>query len=106
MEQDCVLCKIADKQIPTKILLENQYCLAFNDIKPRAKIHVLVIPKKHIPTVNDLTPEDEIIMGNMLLIAKDITKKLNLLSYKLLISVGKEAGQEIFHIHMHIMSPH
>ena len=100
------MCKIADKQIPTKILLENQYCLAFNDIKPRAKIHVLVIPKKHIPTVNDLTPEDEIIMGNMLLIAKDITKKLNLLSYKLLISVGKEAGQEIFHIHMHIMSPH
>jgi len=106
MEQDCVFCKIADKQIPTKILLENQYCLAFNDIKPRAKIHILVIPKKHIPTVNDLTPEDETIMGNMLLMAKDITKKLNLLSYKLLISVGKEAGQEIFHIHMHIMSPH
>jgi len=105
MNDYCIFCKIISKEIPANIVLENDSCLAFHDINPRAKVHVLIIPKKHISTINDLTPDDAAIMGNMLLMAKEVASKLDMKSYRLLISVGKEAGQEVFHVHMHIMSP-
>jgi len=105
MSNECVFCKIINKQIPSKIEFESETCLAFHDINPRAKIHVLVIPKKHIPTVNDLTDDDSDNMGALIMAARSVAKKLNMDSYRLLISVGKQAGQEVFHIHMHVMSP-
>jgi histidine triad (HIT) family protein len=105
MNNECIFCKIIAKEIPAKIIFENDACLAFHDINPRAKIHVLIIPKKHIATVNDLTADDKENMGEMLLAAKTVAEKLDMKSYKLLVSVGKEAGQEIFHLHMHVMSP-
>lgn len=105
MNDSCVFCKIIKKEIPAKIEMENEHCLVFHDINPRAKIHLLVIPKKHIATINDVVPEDVTILGNMLLAAKEAAARMNMSSYRLLISTGKEAGQEVFHVHMHVMSP-
>ncbi len=105
MNEDCIFCKIVAKEIPVKIEYEDEFCMSFPDINPRAKTHLLVIPKKHIPTVNDLEDGDEVITGRMLTVAKKIAKKSGMENYRLLISVGKEAGQEVFHLHMHVMSP-
>jgi histidine triad (HIT) family protein len=104
MDKNCIFCKIAAGQIPSKIEYQDESCLAFHDINPRAKTHLLIIPKKHISTIKDVEDGDEAIMGRLILVARDLGKKLQLQSYKLLISVGKEAGQEIFHVHLHLMS--
>lgn len=104
MQTDCVFCKIINKEIPARIEYEDDYCLCFHDINPRAKIHLLLIPKKHIPTVKDLVPEDEKTMGGLLIAASKMGAKFGLENYKLIVSVGEKAGQEVFHIHMHLMS--
>jgi histidine triad (HIT) family protein len=106
MNEDCIFCKIANKEIPAKIEYEDDFCISFHDINPRAAVHLLVIPKKHIPTLKDLEPEDEKIAGKLIMAAQKVAKKLNLESYKQLKSVGKAAGQEVFHIHLHVMSPY
>jgi histidine triad (HIT) family protein len=105
MNEDCIFCKIADKKIPAKIEYEDDLCISFQDINPRAKVHLLVIPKKHISTLNDMEESDEKTAGRLLSVAKKVAQKNNLPSYKLLVSVGKAAGQEVFHLHMHVMSP-
>lgn len=102
--EECVFCKIVNKEIPAKTEYEDEYCMAFHDINPRAKTHILIIPKKHIPTVKDLDDKDEVVMGRLITVAKKMAAKFGLNDYKLLISVGKGAGQEIFHIHLHLMS--
>lgn len=79
-------------------------CLAFHDINPKANTHLLIIPKKHLATVKDMADSDELTMGRMIKVARDLGKKFNLENYKLQISVGKEAGQEIFHVHLHLTS--
>lgn len=104
MDQNCIFCKIVSKEIPAKIEYEDEHCIVFHDIRPRAKVHVLVIPKKHIATMNEMMKEDEPIMGRVMKAAVDAAQKLEVKAYKLLISVGKEAGQEVFHIHVHVMS--
>ena len=105
MKNDCIFCKIVAKEIAAKMEYEDEFCVSFHDINPRAKTHLLVIPKKHIPTLNDLDEGDEKIMGRMLNVARKMAAKYNMPSYRLLISVGKDAGQEVFHLHMHVMSP-
>jgi len=105
MNTDCIFCKIVAKEIPTKLEYEDDFCVSFHDIRPRAKVHLLVIPKKHIATLNDMEDGDEKIAGRMMLIAKKVAQKNNMQSYRLALSVGKEAGQEVFHLHMHVMSP-
>lgn len=104
MDQNCIFCKIIDKEIPAKIEYEDELCLCFHDINPRAKTHLLLIPKKHIATVKDITAEDETVMGRLITVASRMAKKFDLSDYKLLISVGDKAGQEIFHIHLHLLS--
>lgn len=83
---------------------QDELCTVFHDINPRAKIHLLVVPNKHVATVNDMETADEPAFGRMLKVARDTAQKLGLNAYKLLISVGKEAGQEVFHVHLHVMS--
>lgn len=102
---DCIFCRIITRDIPSKMEYEDELCVAFYDINPRAKIHLLIIPKKHIATINEMDDLDEPIMGRMIRVARTMAQKFNLKSYKLLISVGKEAGQEVFHVHLHLMSP-
>lgn len=103
---DCIFCKIINKEIPTEFIYEDDEIVAFNDIHPKAKHHVLIVPKKHIPKISDLNEneQDEILVGKMFLIARDIAKEKNLDGYNLQFNVGKSAGQIIFHIHLHLMS--
>lgn len=101
---DCIFCKIIAKEFSSKMEYEDQLCVAFHDINPRAKVHLLVVPKKHIATINEMEDLDEATMGRMIKVARDMAKKFGVNSYKLLISVGKEAGQEVFHVHLHMMS--
>ena len=102
---DCVFCKIVSKEIPSKQEYEDEYCVVFHDIHPRAKIHLLIVPKKHIATMKEVTIMDEAMLGRLLVVAANTAKKFQLDAYRLLISTGKEAGQEVLHIHLHLMSP-
>lgn len=103
---DCIFCKILKKEIPADIVYEDDDLIAFNDINPKAKTHILIVPKNHIDSVKELSDTDEhvILMGKMVLAAKRIAGKKNLKGYQLIYNVGKSAGQIIFHIHLHLMS--
>ncbi len=100
----CIFCKIVAKEIPSKLEYEDDLCIAFHDINPRARVHLLVIPKKHISTLKDMQNLDEPAFGRMMMTARDLAKKFNLEDYKLMMSVGKNAGQEVFHVHLHLLS--
>ena len=102
----CLFCQIIKKEIPSEMIFENDEIVAFNDIHPKAKHHILIVPKKHIDTIKDLNENeaDEVLVGKMILTARDIAKEKNLDGYQLLFNVGKSAGQVIFHIHLHLIS--
>lgn len=102
----CIFCSIVKKEVPAKVVFENEELIAFHDIAPKAKTHILIVPKKHIDTIKDLkeNEQDEILMGKLLVAARDIAKERNLNGYKLTFNVGKEGGQIVFHIHLHLMS--
>ncbi|MBI2634862.1 histidine triad nucleotide-binding protein [Candidatus Peregrinibacteria bacterium] len=101
---DCVFCKIAGGEIPSKFVYEDEKCVIFNDIHPKAKTHMLIVPRKHIPSIADMEDGDEKIAGHLLHCAKNIADNMKLKGYKLSINVGKEGGQEVFHLHVHLMS--
>jgi len=101
-DQNCIFCKIIKGEIPSTFVYENDYLIAINDLHPKSKIHVLVIPKAHIETFNEL--EDEKIMAELLKGIKEVCKKLKIKSYRLHVNTGKEEGQVIFHLHFHILS--
>ncbi|MFA6096561.1 MAG: histidine triad nucleotide-binding protein [Candidatus Paceibacterota bacterium] len=102
---DCIFCKISKKEIPANVVFENEDIIAFKDINPVAPVHVLVIPKKHIESVVDVKDSDEALMGKMIIAAKKIAEQMKISEsgYKLLVRVGKNGGQEIGHIHMHLL---
>jgi len=102
---DCIFCKIASGDIPAEKVYESENILAFKDIAPVAPEHILIIPKKHIGNVDELSGEDSAHMGELLLAASEISKEraLNELGYRLIINNGKAAGQEVAHLHMHII---
>ncbi len=102
--KDCIFCKIINKEIESKIEYEDEHCIVFHDINPQKKIHLLIVPKKHIPTIKDVKDEDEKILGRMLNVAKKMGEKFNLEDYKLIMNVGEKSGQVIFHIHLHLLS--
>lgn len=99
---DCIFCKIANGEIPSNLVYENDSVVAFNDINPAAPVHILVIPKKHVESLNEL--EDKNLMAELLFGVKEVVKKLNITDYRTVINTGKGAGQEVFHIHLHIIS--
>ena len=102
---DCVFCKIAKKEIPTEFLYEDDLVAAFHDLHPIAPVHVLIIPKKHIASVADIGDPDEQLMGRMIVAAKKIAEKLQVSKkgYKLLLRVGEHGGQEVGHVHLHLI---
>lgn len=102
--KDCIFCKIVNKQIAADLLYEDEHCVIFPDINPKAKTHLLIVTKKHIPSVAEMGEGDEKIIGHMVRCAKNQAAAMNLKGYKLQIHVGKDGGQEIFHVHMHLMS--
>lgn len=102
---DCVFCKIAKKEIPAEILYEDDLVVAFRDAHPIAPVHVLVIPKRHIASVADITDQDEALMGRLVIAAKKIADDLKISDkgYKLLFRVGEHGEQEVKHIHLHLI---
>jgi len=102
---DCVFCKIVKGEIPAKVVYEDDLIMAFHDINPQRKVHVLVIPKKHIPSVNDIKPEDKELMGHLWTKMPEIAKKLGIAEngYRIIVNTGKHGGQEIYHIHFHLL---
>ena len=103
---DCLFCKIRDGEIPGDIVFEDEHVLAFNDVNPHAPVHVLIIPKKHISTINDLDDADEAVMGRLFLVAKTIAAQRGVSEdgYRLVVNCNQNAGQTVFHIHMHMLA--
>ncbi len=101
----CLFCKIVNREIKADIVWEDEDVLAFRDIHPLAPVHILVIPKKHIGSINNLTRDDVELAGKIIITAKEIAEKLNIKDsgYKLLIRVGRDGGQEVPHIHLHLL---
>jgi len=103
---DCIFCKIANKEIPTEMVYEDEYVAAFKDLNPQTPIHVLIIPKKHVETVVDLTEEDELVVGKMFTAARKIAKKYDIeeKGFRLIVNCKEDAGQEVMHLHMHFLA--
>lgn len=99
---DCIFCKIIEGEIPSTKIYENESIIAINDINPKAKIHVLVIPKVHIESMNEL--EDENLMSEILKGVREVAKIMNVKAYRIHVNTGKEEGQVVFHLHFHIIS--
>lgn len=100
--EDCIFCKLANKEIPTTAVYEDENTFAFNDLNPQAPVHILVVPKKHFASLNEL--EDSEILASLLNAVRKITKKLNITDYRTVINTGEEAGQTVMHLHLHILS--
>jgi len=102
---DCLFCRLAAREIPTEIVFESDNIFAFKDIDPKAPYHVLIIPKKHIPTLNDIGEEEKKIMGELLLAAKQIASHLGIdeTGYRTIINCNADGGQEVFHLHLHLL---
>ena len=98
-----IFSKIIDKEIPAEFEYEDDKCIVIHDIHPKSPVHLLIIPKKPIPTIIDLADEDQALMGHLLLVARDMGKKLGLEGYKLCFNVGEKGGQEVMHIHLHLL---
>ena len=101
---DCIFCKIINGEIPSAKVYENENIFAFDDINPKAKIHILVIPKKHIESLKYLEESDKELAGELLLAAKNIAKDKKMEGYKLIFNVGREGGQLVDHLHLHLLS--
>jgi histidine triad (HIT) family protein len=103
--KDCVFCKIARKEIPADIVYEDKDVIAFRDAHPIAPVHVLVIPKKHIVSVADISEQEAPLMGKIIYAAKKVAEDLKIAGYgyKLLFRVGEHGGQEVEHIHLHLI---
>ena len=102
---DCIFCKIAAGEIPADKVHEDDQLLAFKDIDPQAPTHILIIPKRHIPTLNDLTEADAPLVGQLYLAATQLARDLGIADsgYRTLINCNKEGGQDVFHIHLHLL---
>jgi len=100
-----IFSKIIAKEIPADIVYEDDLVLAFKDIAPQAPVHILVIPKKEIATANDVTAEDETTLGRMFIVATKIAKEngIDESGYRLMLNCNEDGGQEVFHLHMHIL---
>ena len=105
MEKDCIFCKIVNGEMSTKFLYESDTLVVFKDINPAAPVHLLIVPRKHIRSINDLEQEDKKIVSEMIMAGKDMAKKEGVAKsgYKLLFNVEKGGGQIIFHLHLHLI---
>ena len=100
--KDCIFCKIINGDFNTKFVYEDENAVVFNDINPKANIHLLVVPKLHVESLNEL--DDIELLGQLMNVVKKVTKQEGIKSYRTVINTGKEAGQEVFHLHIHILS--
>jgi histidine triad (HIT) family protein len=102
---DCVFCRIRDGQIPAKIVMRDDRCLAFEDINPQTPVHVLFVPLEHIPSNNALTPEHRELVGHLVVAAGRVAADRGIADsgYRLVMNSGPDARQQVFHLHLHLM---
>jgi len=102
---ECLFCKIANREIPASIVYEDERVLAFNDINPQAPTHVLVIPKRHIASLNEISVEDDQLLGELVRRAAAIAKGLGLSGggFRTVFNTNRDAGQTVFHVHLHLL---
>jgi histidine triad (HIT) family protein len=104
MLTDNLFLKIIEKKIPARIVYEDDQCLAFYDINPQAPVHVIIIPRKVIPTHADITPDDGALLGHLHLVAAQLAKQLGLTDgYRLVLNCKERAGQTVPHLHLHLL---
>lgn len=103
--EDCIFCKIIKGEIPSEKVYEDDMVLSFKDISPCAPAHVLIIPKKHISNLNEITEEDSKIIAYIYIVAKEIAKKLGIdeTGYRIVTNCGEDGGQTVHHIHFHVL---
>lgn len=101
----CIFCRIADGSIPAKIAFQDDRVLAFHDVNPQAPVHILVIPKRHIESLKDATQEDADLLVRLLMVCKEIAsgQGLDESGYRVVTNVGRDAGQSVFHLHLHVL---
>jgi histidine triad (HIT) family protein len=105
METDCLFCKIVNRELPADVVFEDDELVAFNDISPQAPTHTLIIPKRHIATVNDLTEAEINLPGEMILRARALADEKGIAEsgYRLIMNCNAEGGQTVYHIHLHLL---
>jgi histidine triad (HIT) family protein len=105
MSEETIFSKIIRQEIPTPLLYQDDLVTAFRDVAPRVDSHILIVPNKHIATVNDVTSEDELTLGRMITVAKKLAKEegIDEKGYRLIINCNNDGGQEVYHIHMHLL---
>lgn len=103
--EDCIFCKIVNRQIPSRIVYEDDSILAFHDIDPKAPVHVLVIPKQHIPSINEVTQENSQVIAHLFATLPEIARRLGIKDsgYRVVVNCGKDAGQAVNHLHCHVL---
>lgn len=106
MPDDCIFCRIASGDAPATIVYQDEDCLVFKDIRPAAPVHLLVVPRKHIASLADVGPEDEALLGKLLMTVHKVAKEQGLdeAGYRTVINTGSGAGQVVFHLHLHLLS--
>lgn len=101
---DCIFCKMVEGEIKPNVALETDEVLAFHDINPQAPTHVLVIPKRHIPSLNELEPGDAELVGKLHMVARDVARQEGVgENFRMVINCGPGGGQDIYHIHLHVL---
>jgi histidine triad (HIT) family protein len=102
-DPSCLFCRIVRKEIPAKLVFEDEHILAFHDVAPKAPTHVLVIPKTHVARLSQATGEQAALLGACLVAVAGIARTLSLDSYRVIVNDGAEAGQSVFHLHLHLL---
>jgi histidine triad (HIT) family protein len=101
---DCIFCKIVAGEIPSKQIHADDDVVAFHDLSPQAPVHVLIVPRKHIASLDEASEEDRALLGRILLTGRDLARKLNVApGYRIVNNCGESAGQSVFHIHFHLL---
>ncbi len=105
MAEDCVFCKIVKGEIPSDRLYQDELVTAFRDIHPAAPTHILIVPNKHVASVNEIQPQDEALVGHLFSVARQLAEreKIQRTGYRLIINTGPDSGQVVFHLHMHLL---
>ena len=103
--EDCIFCKIINREIPSDIVYEDDEVIAFKDIRPVTPVHILVIPKKHISSLVELTEEDEAVIGKIYTVINKVAKDAGILEkgFRVIVNCGDDGGQEVKHIHFHVL---
>ena len=103
--ESCLFCRIANRELPAKVVYEDERVVAFHDIAPQAPVHVLIVPRKHIATLNDVTVEDAELVAHLFQVARKLAAQFGVdqKGYRTVFNVNAEAGQTVFHLHLHVV---